>query len=136
MALKNEFLISCPEKREILGQHCVYTEREAAARHGRRRAEGTESGETGVDSRLRRGDRKEGKTSVLSWAINPPGSQPPTSPARPASGCRLPTPTPGLCGPLGLPAGAEASGPCAAEAGPGHCKLHGCPVGQAGAPRN
>lgn len=55
----------------------MYTEHEAAAGHGRRGAEGTESGETGVGSRLRRGDKKKGKTSVLSWAINPPAHSPP-----------------------------------------------------------
>ena len=91
--------------------------------------EGTEWGETGVDSRLRRGDKKKGKTSVLSWAIHPPAHPLLGRPAAAASPS-------GLCGPPGLLAGAEASGPCASEAGPGDCELHGCPVGQAGAPRN
>ena len=47
MALKNEFLISCPEKREILGQHCVHRMRGCSGARTERGQRGQSGGRLG-----------------------------------------------------------------------------------------
>lgn len=121
MALKTGLLVSCLEKREILGE-CGGPGMQA--RRGRGQSGGS-GGQGGGAARLtlihgRRGETKgRGKRSVLSWAREPrtPHAFPTGAAGRWLARPQLPLP-------LAVPAGAEAGGPGGPErnAAPGRAE--------------